>query len=61
MATHDEVIRKRMWQDEGRVVSCDHHLTGFTNIEKIYDIRTKIRCGCKDCPKYGLYEIKLQF
>lgn len=57
----DEVRRTRMLQDEGRVVTCDHHIIGFTGINKVYDIRRKIKCGYKNCPKDGQYEIELQF
>ncbi len=61
MANIDEVRRTRMWQDEGRVVTCDRHITGFSNIEKIYDVRRKIGCGFKNCPKAGRYEVELKF
>ena len=61
MSNLDEIIRTRLWQDEGRVVICDRHIVGFSNIEKIYDIRKKIQCGQKNCTKDGQYEIKLQF
>lgn len=61
MVSLDEVVRTRMLKEEGRVVACDRHIIGFSNIEKIYDIRKKIQCGNKNCTKDGQYEIELQF
>jgi len=61
MVTLDEVIRTRLWKDEGKVITCDRHIVGFSYIEKVYDIRKKIQCGQKNCTKDGQYEIKLQF
>ena len=61
MATLDEVKRKKIWQNEGIVITCDRHIIGFSNIEKIYDIREKIQCGKQNCTKDGQYEIELQF
>ena len=61
MASLDEVIRTRIWRDEGRVITCDRHITGFSSIEKVYNIRKKIQCGFEHCTKDGRYEVELQF
>ncbi len=61
MSSLDEVVRARICKNEGRVITCDRHIIGFSNIEKVYDIRKKIQCGNKNCTKDGQYEIKLQF
>jgi len=61
MGDLDEINRTRIWKDEGRVITCDRHIIGFSNIEKVYNIRKKIQCGQHNCTKDGLYEIKLQF
>jgi len=61
MATLDEVKRMNILRGEGRAVVCDRHIIGFKKIEQVHNIRSKIKCGWRNCTKDGQYEIELQF
>ena len=61
MVSLDEVVRTRMLKEEGRAITCDRHIIGFSGIKKIHSIRKKIQCGSKNCTKDGQYEIELEF
>lgn len=61
MAKLDEVNRKRLWQDEKRIVCCDRHIIGICGIEKVHEIRKKIECGMHNCVKQGAYEVEMSF
>ena len=61
MTNVDEVTKTRMWQDEGRIVICNMHITTLSDIERIYWARRKIRCGYDNCKKDGAYEVLMKF